>query len=175
MQEETTCLEGHWKPWRFLPCRLNRARGAVSHVRSCGRRDMTKSRSGTSPDGGCRRILRVLRGQDAALTPPPQSATAFHGGERSLAHRPSFAERARVHPRTLAATAYGNFSEDLRADELMSTPSRPSGVRALLALPDRGIAPREAPTAFTRNPETRRNRASSLENLRPTPKFAEQP
>ena len=85
-------------------------------------------------DGGCLRILRTLRGQGAALDAAaraPPSAMDANGRLRPLSSR-----SAHVYSSTLTNSAYGTFSEDLRADELLSTASRPPGVRALLTLPN---------------------------------------
>jgi phosphoinositide-3-kinase regulatory subunit 4 len=126
-------------------------------------------------DGGCRRILRVLRGQDAALDAAaraPPCAMEANGRLRIVPRSQS----AHVHSSTLVNTAYGNFSEDLRADELMSTPSRPSGVRALLALPDGGIVSgsTDACIRVWYPGDATKSRVVSGKISGPRPKFAEQ-
>ena len=89
-------------------------------------------------DGGCRRILRVLRGQGAALDAEARAQPIAMEANGRLRMVPQ-SQSALIHSSTLVNKAYGNFNEDLRADELMSMSSRPPGVRTLLALPNGAI------------------------------------
>lgn len=126
-------------------------------------------------DGGCRRILRVLRGQGAALDAAaraPPSAMEANGRLRIVPRSQS----AYVHSSTLANTTYGHFSEDLRADELISSTARPPGVRALLALPNGAIVSGSTDTCIRvwHPGDSAKSRVISGNIYGPRPKFAEQ-
>ena len=124
-------------------------------------------------DGGCLRILRTLRGQGAALDAAaraPPSAMDANGRLRALR-----SQSAHVYSSTLTSSAYGTFSEDLRADELLSTVSRPPGVRALLTLPNGAIVSgsTDACIRVWHPGDAAKSRVMSGKISGPRPKFSE--
>lgn len=126
-------------------------------------------------DGGCRRILRVLRGQGAALDAAARAQPSAMEANGRLRIVPR-SQSAHIHSSTLANTAYGHFNEDLRADELIAQSSRPPGVRALLALPGGAIVSGSTDTCIRvwQPGDATKSRVVSGNISGPRPKFAEQ-
>ena len=125
-------------------------------------------------DGGCRRILRVLRGQGAALDAEARAQPIAMEANGRLRMVPQ-SQSALIHSSTLVNKAYGNFNEDLRADELMSMSSRPPGVRTLLALPNGAIisGSTDACIRVWHPGDANKSRIVSGKISGPRPKFAE--
>jgi phosphoinositide-3-kinase regulatory subunit 4 len=126
-------------------------------------------------DGGCRRILRVLRGQGAALdaaAKAPPGAMEANGRLRIVPRSQS----TYINSSTLMSSAYGNFSQDLRADELLSTSSRSPGARALLALPNGSLISGSTDSCIRvwHPGDASKSRVLSGKISGPRPKYAEQ-
>jgi len=126
-------------------------------------------------DGGCRRILRVLRGQGAALDAAARAQPSAMEANGRLRIVPR-SQSAHIHSSTLANTAYGHFNDDLRADELIAQSSRPPGVRALLALPSGAIVSGSTDTCIRvwQPGDATKSRVVSGNISGPRPKFSEQ-
>ena len=125
-------------------------------------------------DGGCLRILRTLRGQGAALDAAaraPPSAMDSNGRLRATRSHGAHAYASALG----TSSAYGNFSEDLRADELVSTTARPPGVRALLTLQNGSIVSGSTDSCIRvwQPGDASKSRIVSGKVTGPRPKFSE--